>query len=38
MKQGMNNSIKAEVMKMLMHFRELSSENIYHRITNNLLI
>jgi hypothetical protein len=31
-------SIKAEVMKILMHFRELSSESIYHRLTNNLLI
>jgi hypothetical protein len=31
-------SIKAEVMKMLMQFRELSSESIYGRLTNNLLI
>jgi hypothetical protein len=31
-------SIKAEVMKMSMLFRELSSESIYRRITNNLLI
>jgi hypothetical protein len=31
-------SIKAEVMKMLMLFREVSSESMYRRITNNLLI
>ena len=31
-------SIKAEVIKMLMHFKELSSESIHHRLANNLLI
>jgi hypothetical protein len=31
-------SIKAEVIKMLMHFRELSSESIHRRLTNNLVI